>query len=183
MGAAGGAAPATSLAAVAALAGGECARVRTGLACSAASGNPAPEREPAGCLPGGLPPGRHPRQGRYASLRDRLRRPLTRPSTSRPGDTGRPGRAWRQINLLVTCLQIPSAGTTRRCRSLSSGLRTRSSEMRRESSNFGCSKSKTRLGRAPASRVSKPDQLTQAITVRDGLSAVCDLLAICWHPS
>jgi hypothetical protein len=73
----------------------------TGLACGAARGNPAPARGPAGCLLDGLPPGRHPRQGRcgtrcapfLASLRDRLRRPLTRPSSRRPGATGRPGRA------------------------------------------------------------------------------------------
>jgi hypothetical protein len=35
----------------------------TGLACGAASGNPAPGRGPAGCLLDGLPPGRRPRQG------------------------------------------------------------------------------------------------------------------------
>ena len=39
---------------------------RTGLACGAARGNPAPARGPAGCLLDGLPPGRHPRQGRCA---------------------------------------------------------------------------------------------------------------------
>jgi hypothetical protein len=70
----------------------------TGLAYGAAPGNPAPTRGPAGCLLDGLPPGRRPPQGRSASsasLRDRLRRPLTRPSSRRPGDTGRPGRARR----------------------------------------------------------------------------------------
>ena len=45
----------------------------TGLACGAARGNPAPARGPAGCLLDGLPPGRRPRQGRFASLRDGLR--------------------------------------------------------------------------------------------------------------
>ena len=72
---------------------------RTGLACGAASGNPAPGRGPAGCLLDGLPPGRRPPQGRcgtrcapfLASLRDGLRPPLTRPSSSRPGDTRSPG--------------------------------------------------------------------------------------------
>jgi hypothetical protein len=54
--------------------------------------DPATGRGPAGCLP----LGRRPRQGRCASsasLRDRLRPRLTRPSSSRPGATGRPGRA------------------------------------------------------------------------------------------
>jgi hypothetical protein len=37
-------------------------RAGTGLACGAARGNPAPAPGPAGCLPGGLPPGRRPRQ-------------------------------------------------------------------------------------------------------------------------
>jgi hypothetical protein len=66
----------------------------TGLACGAARGNPAPARGPASCLLDGLPPGRRPRQGRCASsasLRDRLRRPLTRPSSRRPGETRSPG--------------------------------------------------------------------------------------------
>jgi hypothetical protein len=73
------------------LVGARCTRgARTGLACGAARGNPAPTRGPAGCLLDGLPPGRRPRQGRSASsasLRDRLRRPLTRPSSRRPGET------------------------------------------------------------------------------------------------
>jgi hypothetical protein len=54
---------------------------------------------PAVCLLDGLPPGRHPRQGRSASsasLRDRLRRPLTRPSSSRPGETRSPGAGEEQ---------------------------------------------------------------------------------------
>ena len=42
---------------------------RTGLACGAAPGDPAPGRGPAGCLLDGLPPGRRPRQGRFAVLR------------------------------------------------------------------------------------------------------------------
>jgi hypothetical protein len=46
---------------------------------------------PAVCLLDGLPPGRRPRQGRFAVLRTGLRPPLTRPSSRRPGDTGRPG--------------------------------------------------------------------------------------------
>jgi hypothetical protein len=83
-----GAAPATGLAAMAALAGRRWPPVRTGLTFGAASGNPAPGRGPAGCLPVGLSPGRRPRQGRYAPLRDGLRPLLTRPSFSRPGDTG-----------------------------------------------------------------------------------------------
>jgi hypothetical protein len=60
---------------------------RTGLAFGAARGNPAPTREPTGCLLDGLPPGRRPRQGRFASLRDGLRPPLTRPSSRRPATT------------------------------------------------------------------------------------------------
>jgi hypothetical protein len=64
---------------------------RTGLACGAARGNPAPARGPAGCLLDGLPPGRRPRQGRFAVLRTGLRPPLTRPSSRRPGDTRSPG--------------------------------------------------------------------------------------------
>ena len=41
---------------------------RTGLACGAAPGNPAPGRGPAGCLLDGLPPGRRPRQGPLARV-------------------------------------------------------------------------------------------------------------------
>ena len=48
--------PATGLAAVAALAGRRWPPVRTGLTFGAASGNPAPGRGPAGCLPAGRPP-------------------------------------------------------------------------------------------------------------------------------
>jgi hypothetical protein len=76
----------------------------TGLACGAARGNPAPAHGPAGCLLDGRPPGRHPRQGRcgtrcapfLASRRDRLRRPLTRPSIRRPGETRSPGAGEEQ---------------------------------------------------------------------------------------
>ena len=65
---------------------------------------PCARRGPAGCLLDGLPPGRRPRQGRcgtrcapfLASLRDRLRRPLTRPSSRRPGDTRSPGAGEEQ---------------------------------------------------------------------------------------
>jgi hypothetical protein len=64
---------------------------RTGLACGAARGNPAPTRGPAGCLLDGLPPGRRPPQGRCAVLRTGLRPPLTRPSSRRPGETRSPG--------------------------------------------------------------------------------------------
>jgi hypothetical protein len=71
-------------------------RAGTGLACGAARGNPAPARGPAGCLLDGLPPGRRPRQGRFASLRDRLRRPLTRSSSRRPGETRSPGAGEEQ---------------------------------------------------------------------------------------
>jgi hypothetical protein len=78
-------------AAVAALVGRRWSPVRTGLAFGAASGNPAPGRGPAGCLPAGLPPGRRPRQGRSASPRDGLRPPLTRPSSSRPRRHRSPG--------------------------------------------------------------------------------------------
>jgi hypothetical protein len=54
---------------------------------------------PAVCLLDGLPPRRRPPQGRcgtrcalfLASLRDRLRRPLTRPPSSRPASTRSPG--------------------------------------------------------------------------------------------
>ena len=67
-------------------------------------GTPNPGRGPAGCLLDGLPPGRRPRQGRcgtrcapfLASLRDRLRRPLTRPSSRRPGETRSPGAGEEQ---------------------------------------------------------------------------------------
>ena len=45
------------------------------------------------CPSPGWPPGRRPRQGRCASLRDDMRPPLTRLSSGRRGDTGRPGRA------------------------------------------------------------------------------------------
>jgi len=75
----GGAARATGLTAVMVPVGGWWPRVRTGLAFGAATGNPAPGRGPAGCLPTGLPPGRRPRQERSASsasLRDGLRPPL-----------------------------------------------------------------------------------------------------------
>jgi hypothetical protein len=68
----------------------------TGLACGAARGNPAPARGPAGCLLDGLPPGRHPRQGRCAVLRTGLRPPLTRPSSRRPGETRSPGAGEEQ---------------------------------------------------------------------------------------
>jgi hypothetical protein len=69
---------------------------RTGLACGAASGNPAPGRGPAGCLLDGLPPSRRPRQGRFAVLRTGLRPPLTRSSSSRPGETRSPGAGEEQ---------------------------------------------------------------------------------------
>jgi hypothetical protein len=69
---------------------------RTGLACGAASGNPAPGRGPAGCLLDGLPPGRRPPQGRFAVLRTGLWPPLTRSSSSRPGETRSPGAGEEQ---------------------------------------------------------------------------------------
>jgi hypothetical protein len=65
---------------------------RNGLPASLAGGTLHPPT-PAVCLLDGLPPGRHPRQWRCAVLRTGLRPPLTRPSASRPGETGRPGRA------------------------------------------------------------------------------------------
>jgi hypothetical protein len=68
----------------------------TGLACGAAPGNPAPGRGPAGCLLDGLPPGRRPRQGRFAVLRTGPRPPLTRPSSRRPGETRSPGAGEEQ---------------------------------------------------------------------------------------
>jgi hypothetical protein len=76
--------------------GGAHERAGRGPASPAAPrpGTPNPGRGPAGCLLDGLPPGRRPRQGRsasFASLRDRLRRPLTRPSSRRPGETRSPG--------------------------------------------------------------------------------------------
>ena len=71
-------------------------RVGTGLACGAASGNPPPGREPAGCLLDGLPPGRRPGQGRFAVLRTGLRPPLTRSSSRRPGETRSPGAGEEQ---------------------------------------------------------------------------------------
>ena len=77
---------------------------RTGLACGAAPGNPAPGRGPAGCLPDGLPPRRLRRQGRcgtrcapfLASLRDGLRPALTAPASTRPGETRSPGAGEEQ---------------------------------------------------------------------------------------
>jgi hypothetical protein len=52
-------------------------RVRTGLALRAPRpGTLHPDPGPAGRLPGGLPPGHRPRQGRSASLRDGLRPPF-----------------------------------------------------------------------------------------------------------
>ena len=69
-----------------------------GLHASLAGGTLHPPA-PAICLLDGLPPRRLRRQGRcgtrcapfLASLRDRLRRPSTRPSSRRPGETRSPG--------------------------------------------------------------------------------------------
>jgi hypothetical protein len=63
-----------------------------GLHASLAGGTLHPPA-PAVCLLDGLPPRHLRRQGRFASLRDGLRPVLTAPVSSRPGDTGRPGRA------------------------------------------------------------------------------------------
>ena len=75
------------------------ARARTGLACGAAPGNPAPGRGPAGCLLDGLPP-RRLRASRVAarSLRASLglRPPLDPPAPRRPGETRSPGAGEEQ---------------------------------------------------------------------------------------
>ena len=68
---------------------------RNGLHAALAGGTLHPPA-PAVCLLDGLPPGRPPRQGRFASLRDGLRPPLTRPSSRRPGETRSPGAGEEQ---------------------------------------------------------------------------------------
>ena len=68
----------------------------TGLACGAASGNPAPGADrPVACWTGcHLAAARV--KARFASLRDGLRPPLTRPSSRRPGETRSPGAGEEQ---------------------------------------------------------------------------------------
>ena len=75
---------------------------RTGLACGAAPGNPAPTRGPAGCLLDGLPPRRlRVKALRYSRASSRpcgmaCGHPLTAPASRRPGETRSPGAGEEQ---------------------------------------------------------------------------------------